>query len=178
MWAAGHDNDDTISESDSDSDGDSGPPAAGDLDQTPPLMHDGIPITGYYRGEPIPDLNALPQDDWLEALRPLRPLTRKLATAQVRTAEQARQAGIIRGQLILEDPVPHARDVERALPRMPAGAAPPRGRGPQINFRLGPGEHARLLEAARLFGMRPTSLARLLTVRGVERALYEERRGT
>ena len=176
MWAAGHD-DDTISDSDSDSDRD-GAAAAGDLDQTPPLMHDGIPITGFYRGEPIPDLNALPQEHWLEALRPLRPLTRKLATARVRTVEQAQQAGIIRGQLILEDPVPQARDVERALPRMPAGAAPPRGRGPQINCRLGPDEHARLLQAARLFGMRPTSLARLLTVRGVDRALYEERRDT
>ena len=168
MRAAGHDEDDTISDSDS------AQRAAGDLDQRPPLMHDGIPITGYFRGEPIPDLNALPQEDWLEALRPLRPWTRKLATAQVRTAEQARQAGILRGQLILEDPIP--RDVEGALPRMPAGAAPPRGRGPQINFRLGRDEHERLLEAARLFGMRPTSLARLLTVRGVDRALYEERR--
>ena len=175
MWAAGHDD---ISDSDSDSDSGSAQAAAGDLDQTPPLMHDGIPIAGYYRGEPIPDLNALAQEDWLEALRPLRPWTRKLATARVRTAEQARQAGIIRGQLILEDPVPQARDVERAVPRMPAGAAPRRGRGPQINFRLGRDEHARLLEAARLFGMRPTSLARLLTVRGVERALYEERRDT
>lgn len=28
----------------------------------PPLMHDGMPITGYYRDEPIPDLNAPPQD--------------------------------------------------------------------------------------------------------------------
>ena len=174
MYVGGcHDDDDEIGES---AGGDLDEVAGGDLDQEMPLMHDGIPITGYWRGEPIPDLNALAQEDWLEALRPLRPWTRTLATGRLRTVEQAQAAGVIRGQLMLEDPAPHTRDVERAVPRMPGGAPSPRGRGPQINFRLGPDEHTRLLEAARLFGMRPTSLARLLTVRGVDRALYEERR--
>lgn len=50
------------------------------------------------------------------------------------------------------------------------------GRLRTVSFRLGPDEHTRLLAAARLFGMRPTSLARLLTVRGVDPALHEERR--
>lgn len=96
-------------------------------------------------------------------------------SARLRTVEQAREAGVIKGQLIQEDPAPHARDALRAAPRMPAGAPPPRG-GRQIKFRLGPQEHARLVEAAKLFAMRPATLARTLTVRGVERALYEERR--
>ena len=56
------------------------------------------------------------------------------------------------------------------------GDSPPTGARRQVNFRLGPGEHARLIEAARVFGMRPNVLARVLTVRGVDRALRETRR--
>jgi hypothetical protein len=42
---------------------------------------------------------------------------------------------------------------------------------------LAPLRHAtRLAEAARLFAMRPTTLARVLTVRGVDRALHEHQR--
>lgn len=169
MWAAARDDDEQTGNLDD-------LPGA-DLKCATPLMHDGIPISGYHRGEPIPDLNALPQEAWLEALRPLRPWTRNLATARLRTVEQAREAAVIKGQLILEDPAPHARSAVRAPPRMPAGAPPTRG-SRQINFRLGPEEHARLVEAAKLFAMRPTTLARTLTVRGVERALYEDRRDT
>ena len=42
--------------------------------------------------------------------------------------------------------------------------------------RLGAKEYERLVAAARLFAMRPSTLARVLTVRGVDRALYEEQR--
>jgi predicted HTH domain antitoxin len=45
-----------------------------------------------------------------------------------------------------------------------------------VNFRLGAEEHDRLATAARLFAMRPSTLARVLTMRGVDRALYEKRR--
>jgi hypothetical protein len=145
------------------------------IEDDEPRTHDGIPITGYYRGEPIPDLNALAQDRWLEVLRPLSHWPRAHAIARVRTAEQARVALAIKGQLWLEDgPPPSLAD--DAVPPMPAGAPPARGASRQINFRLGPDEHASLVEAARLFAMRPTTLARVLTVRGVSRALYEERR--
>ena len=47
----------------------------------------------------------------------------------------------------------------------------------QVNVRLGPEEHARLVEAPGLFGMQPSVLARVLTVRGVARALREARPG-
>ena len=45
-----------------------------------------------------------------------------------------------------------------------------------MNFRLGPEEHARLVAAARAYGLRPGTFARVLTVRGVDAALYEDRR--
>lgn len=145
------------------------------IEDDEPRTHEGMPITGYYRGEPIPDLNALAQDRWLEVLRPLSYWPRTHAIARVRTADQARVALAIKGQLWLEDgPPPSLAD--DAVPPMPAGAPPARGTSRQISFRLGPDEHASLVEAARLFAMRPTTLARVLTVRGVSRALYEERR--
>jgi hypothetical protein len=96
----------------------------------PRLTHDGVPIHGWHRGEPIPALDRIPKDRCRQVLKPLRDDTR-------RRARNATQSDVITA---------------------------------------GPGEHARLLEAASLFAMTPTTLARVLTVRGVERALYEHRR--
>jgi hypothetical protein len=97
----------------------------------------------YFRspddGQLIPDLSRLPEERWLEALRPLNRSGRRRAANT-------------------------------------SGDPPSTGARRQVNFRLGPGEHARLIEAAKVFGMRPTVLARLLTVRGVDRALREARR--
>lgn len=138
--------------------------------------HDGVPICGYCGGEPIPDLNALAHEQWLEVLRPLSPMTRIHATSCLRTPAEAQVGMEIRGQLWLEDATPGARADAAAPPRMPAGAPPARGASRQINFRVGPDEHARLVAASKLFAMRPTTLARVLTMRGVDRALYEERR--
>lgn len=68
--------------------------------------------------------------------------------------------------------------LRRAL--RPAHAGPARaprgGARRQINSWLGPGEHERLLRATQLLAMRPITLARLLTMRGVDRDLYGERR--
>ena len=141
-----------------------------------PQMHDGIPIRGYRGGEPIPDLGRLPQERWREVLAPLRHGTRQAAKCTVHTVADAQAAGILVGELLLQDGTAVARAEAAPPPRMPAGALPARGSSRQLNYRLSAHEHARLLEAARLFGMRPTTLARVLTVRGVDRALYEERR--
>lgn len=139
-----------------------------------PQTHDGIPITGYNRGEPIPDLGRLPQERWREVMRPLGAYTRQLARGSVRTQAEAIAAGILIGDLILQD---------RPVGVLPPPSKPPdcpdppsRGRSRQVSFRLGPDEHERLLEAARAYGMRPAVLARLLTVRGVNRALHDARR--
>jgi hypothetical protein len=137
--------------------------------------HDGMPIRGYNGGEPIPDLSRIPQEGWKQSLRPLSPFSRRLAVNSA-PFETVRDATALVGELMIEDgPPPHQRSPGRP-PRMPAGDPPPRGASRQVNFRLGPGEYARLVEAAELYALRPAALARLLTVRGIDRALYEERR--
>ncbi|HEV2057859.1 MAG TPA: hypothetical protein VGR11_00795 [Solirubrobacteraceae bacterium] len=137
-------------------------------------MHDDIPIRGYNRGEPVPDLALLPRERWREVLRALSPYTRQLSKNTVSTMEDAIAAGILVGELITQVPPPSLS----APPPMPRGVGDPPERGPrrQVNFRLSPDEHGRLLAAARSYGMRSSALARLLTVRGVDRMLYDERR--
>ena len=141
----------------------------------PPLTHDGMPIHGWLRGEPIPNLDRIPQERWREVLAPLRHATRQVARSH--TQRDVVAASILVGDLWLEDGAARERAVSAPPPGMPAGALPARAIAHQVNFRLGAGEYERLVEAAELFAMRPTSLARVLTVRGVDRALHEARRG-
>lgn len=141
----------------------------------PPRFHDGMPIMGYHDGEPIPKLNAIPQERWPHVLRPLGQWTRRHALQTVDAARIGAAIAIVSG-LMSEDADRRLRAEEAAPPRMPAGALPVSGPRRQVNFRLGPREHARLHEAAELFAMAPTTLARVLTMRGVDRALYEARR--
>lgn len=174
MFASAHDDDEWA-----DGSFDDGALEDGESDDRAPRapeMHEGMPITGWYRGEPIPDLTALPQERWLEVLRPLSHWPRIHATAGLPTLEQSRAAAVIKGQLMLEDGAARARAHDGPPPRMPSGVPPARGASHQVNFRLGPAEHARLAQAAKLFAVPPTTLARMLTMRGVDRALYEERR--
>jgi len=132
-------------------------------------------------GEAIPNLSQLPEEQWLDALRPLSRYERVRAQNTV-PMEKVGVVGALIGELVLEAGAARARPIP-APACAPAGDPPPRG-GPhptrprrQVNFRLGVNEHARLTEAARLFAMRPNTLARLLVVRGVERALRDARRG-
>ncbi len=126
-------------------------------------------------GRLIPNLSRLPEDRWLEALRPLNRSGRDRATSMV-APDKVRHVMALKGQLSLEDDAARARAFAAPPVQLPSGDPPPAGARRQVNFRLGPGEHARLIEAARVFGMRPNVLARLLTVRGVDRALREARR--
>lgn len=158
---------------------DDDPPDAVDDDDAlfgpAPRMHGDIPIRAYNRGEPIPDLSRLARERWREVLTPLSPYTRQLAKATVGSIPDALAANELVGDLIVSAPPP---SLAAAPPPMPRAVADPPARGSrhQVNFRLTADEHARLTQVARTFGMRPGPLARLLTVRGVERALYEERR--
>ena len=102
-------------------------------DPVPLQTDDGIPIRGYYHGEPVPDLRRLPRERWREALRPLRHGT---AGSTVATEADFSAIASLNGKLLLED------GRSRAI-----GQAPP-----------------------------PRMPVADLTVRGVDRALYEERR--
>jgi hypothetical protein len=147
-----------------------------DHDDEPPLVHDGMPIAEWYAGEPVPALDRIARERWREVLAPLRHRTR--LRARDRTHSDVSAAGVLVGELLLDDGDGVARAASAPPPAMPRGALPARRGGPrQVNFRLSADEYARLEEVARLFAMRPTTLARALTVRGVDRALYEERGG-
>ena len=141
----------------------------------PQRKHGDIPVRGSNRGEPIPDLALLPQERWREVLTPLSPYTRQLAKGTVGSIPDAIAVNALVGDLIVSAPPPGLAAAPPPLPRSVADP-PVRGSRHQVNFRLSADEHARLSRVARAFGMRPGPLARLLTVRGVERALYEERR--
>ena len=126
-------------------------------------------------GELIPNLSRMPQERWLDALRPLSRAGRRRAANTV-GMDKIRDATALIGELMVEDDAARARAFAAPPVQLPSGDPPPTGARRQVNFRLGPGEHARLIEAARVFGMRPNVLARVLTVRGVDRALREARR--
>ena len=141
----------------------------------PQLVEDGIPIHGHHCGEPIPDLRRIPRERWREVLRPLRQRTRRYSLAS--SGSLWREAVQVVSELDIEDPAPFmARSAASDPPRMPAGVAPSRAPARQISFRLDADEYGRLCAAAELYSLRPTTLARVLTTRGVDRALYEERR--
>ena len=132
----------------------------------------------YFRspddGTLIPNLSRMPKERWLDALRPLNRIGRSRAVNTL-SQDKVRHAMALTGQLIVEDDAARPRFAAPPV-QLPSGDPPPMGARRQVNFRLGPGEHARLIEAARVYGMRPNVLARLLTVRGADRALREARR--
>lgn len=103
-----------------------------------------------------------------------------MAAYRVRTPEESRQAGILTVTLDLEDGDRRA-EAERAaarprgLPAPGVSQAPGRPVSRQVNFRISPHQHERLAEAAQRIGAKPGQLARILTMRGVEHMLWEER---
>lgn len=68
------------------------PPAP---ESSSPRMHDDIPIRGYNRGEPVPDLALLPRERRREVLCGLSPYTRQLSKNTVSTMDDAIAAGIL-----------------------------------------------------------------------------------
>jgi hypothetical protein len=137
--------------------------------------HNGQPIRGFNRGEPIPDLTRIPQEQWRAALSPVSRHTRLLSAAAPPSLEGARVANELVGDLMLSDAEWRARTAPP--PSLPGGAPLARGASRQVGFRLAPEDHERLRRVARMYGMRPSALARVLTVRGVNLALHDERRG-
>ena len=125
------------------------------------------------RDDEIPDLNAIPREEWKAALKPLCEMDRRKAVGWIRGSMETVNEGIaLIGYLMLEDPPP-IRDIPTpSLPAGPRGVeAPPRHRA--VSFRLSTSQYARLHTLAEALAMKPTTLARMMVVRGVDQALRE-----
>ena len=140
----------------------------------------GYPVIEWLEGQPVPDLNEIPRARWREVLIPLTKRVRAMAAYRVRMPEASRDAGILTVTLDLEDGDRRAQAESRAarprrLPAPNVEQAPGRPVSRQVNFRISAAQHERLAQAAQRIGVKPTQLARLLTMRGVEHMLWEER---
>ena len=148
-----------------------------------PTTHEheaGYAVAEWLDGQPVPDLNAIAEERWLEILGPLTHRVRKRAAYIVRDPESNRRASLLVTTLELEA-AGERHDTERRasrpsrlpIPEVPLVASRPSSR--QVNFRISTTQHERLAEAARRVGVKPGQLARMLTLRGVEHMLWEER---
>lgn len=140
----------------------------------------GHAIAEWLDGQPVPDLNRIAEERWPEVLGPLMHRVRKRAANIVRGPERSRRASLLVTTLELEA-AGDRHDAERRASR-PSRLPTPElllesSRPPsrQINFRISATQHERLAEAARRIGAKPGQLARMLTLRGVEHMLWEER---
>jgi hypothetical protein len=123
----------------------------------------------------FPDLREIPAEQWQEALRPYSPSLRLLAIERL-DAQRSQEAHAVLIRLGTED----QQRREEALVR---SAPPDVGRLPrpilirrevrQVSFRLSLGEHDELRRAAAAYGVSNARLARMLTIRGVRRALRD-----
>ena len=150
--------------------------SGGDDGDLADIGDDEILIADSSAAELVPNLSRLPEERWLDALRPLSRNDRIRAQNTVPVQKVPVVTAFI-GDLISEEAAARTRAVAPPRSQIPVGDPPaPNEPRRQVNFRLGEGEHGRLAEAARLFGMRPNVLARVLVVRGVDRALRDARR--
>jgi len=133
-------------------------------------------------GIPIPDLRRIAQDDWIAAVRPLYDNVDGL-NAAIRSAPSVEQWPlrwrIAEDQVANPPPPPRpptqVSSADLQLPDPDARVRPkPKRAGPrQISMRLSVAEYARLVEAARIAGLKPTQLARTFVLNGTRRLLYE-----
>ena len=121
----------------------------------------------------IPDLAAIPRDQWKEALRRVRSFSRRAAVQRLLFKEGGAEAVLLELELEHEEAERHLNGPPAPAPprtTAPASADPAR-RVRQVNLKLQPREYTDLVHAAERLGVRPTVLARLLVKRGVELAL-------
>jgi hypothetical protein len=130
----------------------------------------GMPIPiwqGRDDAEDVPILQEIPRERWSEVLRPRPRWVRKRAVGRLTTGADVEAGMICIGYLDAEAPPPPNVPVPSA-PGAPAAGPAKRA---QVNFRLAEDQHARLCQAAAMFGLAPTQFARLLVMRGVDEAL-------
>jgi hypothetical protein len=136
-----------------------------------------IPTRGKMGAYPVPDLSRLPRERWAEALRQVPFAVREKAAWTLGDLKTITEAGVLAREIEAQeqDRRKAARDAIAFPGPLPGGrgALPRRPRYQQVNFRLLRGQHERLCEAAAMLGMKPTQLARTLTLRGVAQVIAE-----
>jgi hypothetical protein len=139
-----------------------------------------FPAAFTRNGRAVPDLAAIPRDDWADVLRWCTPWERELALSTPRTHDERVAARIavleLEGQArsrrhaalrtSAPPPVPEVPEV----PKVPKSIARRPG-WRQVNFRLAEDDYTDLDRAARAYGVSAPRLAMMFTVRGVKRAL-------
>jgi hypothetical protein len=134
------------------------------------------PLRGFWaQKHPIPDLARIPREHWVEVLRRAHPVAAMYAHFDL-PDDQHMEALLVRTEAMLAGPIREtvAPEVVAYPPALPGARVPPaRGSDRQVNFRLAPPVFAELERAAEIVRMRPTSLARLLVMRGVTQILQE-----
>jgi hypothetical protein len=132
-----------------------------------------FPVACVRDGDPVPDLDAIPQSEWKDVLAWCEPHVRSRAVATTKTHEDNVAAQWVLYQL--------GADAHRRREAALADSAPPpapvvsraivRRDTRQVNFRVSDEEHDLLDRAARAYGVSAPRLARMLAIRGAKRAL-------
>lgn len=124
-----------------------------------------------------PWLADLPREEWRAALEQVPSHLQRFAwgNSGLSTFEDLSEVQQLLGIILVENTFRRSDAGPRSsvlpAPDLPPLAGPEPRR--QVNVRLGDGDHARLQRAASRNAMRPTALARLLIVRGVNSLLVE-----
>ena len=147
---------------------------------TPPPEWDGtygtMPRTRKLFGPSVPDLSRIPEERWAEVLLPLTERERSDAVYNHLLGARIHRAVALRDALPSGFVASVGRD---SLSEGTAIPAPTPARTPgsrQLNLRISPEQYARLEQAAAQLGEKPTVLARLLVVNGVNRIFADHAR--
>lgn len=139
-------------------------------DDLPPAF----PVAFQRDGAPVPDLDAIPQDQWKDVLRSCTSWARVLALDTTKTHAERVAADWILVQLDGEARMRRSAALQESAPP-PAVTLDsdirPRRSVRQVNFRMSRNEYSELDRVARAYGVSAPRLARMLTIRGVRRAL-------
>jgi len=135
-----------------------------------------MPTTPRIGGRPIPDLTRIPERLWQEVLLPLTHAERRAAAFDIALGARMHAA------IALTESMPPGFSLAAARKSIKEGTTVPAPRPlegpvrPQVNIRLDANHHERLLTAAELLGQKPTQLARMLVVNGVNRIFADQAR--
>lgn len=147
----------------------------------PEAHPDRWPLVEGSGSDPVPDLAQVPRDRWLDTLRSASPRARRVAANTVALPDVPVVMQLC-GRLEVEDPGQPIAGAELsariAWPTpLPSPTVPlERRRNRAVTFRLSPMGYDDLARAAELIDAAPTTLARLLVVRGVRGLLREDER--